>query len=176
MDTSSFIEFIVANRALAPWLAGALAAAETIAFLSMFIPATALLMAVGAVVATDALPFAPIWIGASVGAVLGSTASYAFGRCFGAQLERMWPLSRYPHRLAQTQAAFVRWGLFAIFLGHFIGPLRPVVFLFAGMSGTRFAPFIAVNVIGAATWDFVIPKTGELGGDLIAWFWTYMQF
>jgi membrane protein DedA with SNARE-associated domain len=159
---ASVTHFVSVNQAVAPFLAMILAAAETTAFLSLLIPSTALLMAVGAAVSTGAMPFMPIWAGAAVGSLIGSTFSWWLGRRFGDRILAMW--------------AFARWGMLAVLIGHFFGPLRAVVFLLAGMSSMRFSEFQAVNLIGAIAWGFIIPKTGEMGGDLAGWFWQYLSF
>lgn len=62
----------------------------------------------------------------------------------------------------------------AVFLGHFIGPLRPVIFLFAGMMKMRLPVFLAINIAGAMTWAYVVPKFGEVGGLIIGWFWNLL--
>lgn len=88
----------------------------------------------------------------------------------------MWPLRDKPELVEQGRQAFSRWGLVAVLIGHFFGPLRAVVFLLAGMSTMRFWQFQAVNAVGAIAWGFIIPKTGEVGGDLAGWFWQYLSF
>lgn len=174
MAAETVIDFMAANAFAAPWLAGLLAAAETTAFLSLLIPATALLMGVGAAVATGALPFLPIWAGAAIGAVTGSTFSWWLGRRFGGRILGLWPLRDHPDLILRGQQAFARWGAFAVLLGHFFGPLRSVVFLFAGLSGMGFWRFQTINVLGAVAWAFLIPKTGEWGGNALAWFWQFL--
>lgn len=165
---------LATHAALAPFVAAALAAAETTAVLSVLIPSTALLMAVGAAASTGAFPLLPIWVGALVGAMVGSTFSWWLGRRFGPAILQMWPLRDQPDVTARAQDAFLRWGVLAVPAGHFIGPLRAVVFLWAGLSGMRFWRFQAVNLAGAALWAWAIPMTGELGGSLIAWFWHFL--
>jgi membrane protein DedA with SNARE-associated domain len=166
-------EIIAAQAALAPLVAGLaaglLAAAETFVFLSLFIPATAVLMAAGAMVATGAFAFLPIWAGAAAGAVLGSTVSWWIGRRWGHRVLGLWPLRDRPALVAATRAQFARRGGAAVLLGHFVGAVRPVVFLFAGISGMGFWRFQLWNLAGAVIWAFVIPKTGEIGGDFIGW-------
>jgi hypothetical protein len=39
----------------------------------------------------------------------------------------MWPFSRYPNLLARGEAFIKRWGVLAIFIGRFSGPLRASV-------------------------------------------------
>jgi membrane protein DedA with SNARE-associated domain len=168
------IQFLTAHAALAPVLAALFAAAETTAFLSVLIPSTALLMAVGAAASTGAFPLLPIWAGAVAGALVGSSFSWWLGRRFGPRILRLWPLRDHPALADQAQAAFARWGLLAVPAGHFFGPLRAVAFLWAGLSGMGFWRFQAVNLAGAVAWAWAIPMTGELGGSLLAWFWHYL--
>lgn len=169
-------DFLYANAAYAPVVATLLGAAETTAFLSAFIPSTALLMAVGAAVSSGALTFLPIWVGATIGAILGSTLSYAIGRMFGDQLLAVSWLDRYRGQIDRARALFARWGYFAIVLGHFLGPLRPVVFLLAGVSRMPVLPFLVVNSLAAGAWAFFVPKSGEIGGTVLQWFWSALGF
>jgi membrane protein DedA with SNARE-associated domain len=161
---------------VAPFVALILAVAETTAILSLIIPSTALLMAVGAAVSVGAIPFMPIWIGAAIGSLIGSTFSWWLGRRFGHHALALWPMRENPDMVERGRKAFADWGPFAVLIGHFVGPLRAVVFLLAGMSTMGFLRFQLVNILGAVTWAFVIPKSGELGGDLVAWLWHYLSF
>lgn len=174
MSADQVTEFLATHAFAAPWLALVLAAVETTALLSLLIPSTALLMGVGAAVATGALPFLPIWMGAAFGAVIGSSFSWWLGRRFGTRILALWPMRDHPDLMARAQAAFARWGAFAVVVGHFFGPLRSVVFLFAGLSGMPFWRFQIINIVGAVGWAFIIPKTGELGGNLLGWFWQFL--
>lgn len=158
-----------AQSALAPALAALLAAAETFVFLSLLVPSTALLAAAGAMVAAGLFPFLPLWAGAAAGAVLGSSLSWWIGRRWGAGILRLWPLRDRPGLVARGQAIFARRGGLAVFAGHFLGALRPVIFVMAGMSGMGFWRFQLWTLAGAVTWAFAIPKAGEVGGDLFGW-------
>ena len=165
------LAFIEANKEWAAVIAFFFALAETTAFLSIVIPSTAILIGVGAIVATGALDFAPLWVGASLGALVGSTFSWWLGWAYGDWMLTLWPLNKQPQLAQQGKDAFAKWGQLAVIIGHFFGPLRAVVFLLAGMSKIGFLRFQAVNVIGALAWAFVIPKSGEVGGDIVGWFW-----
>lgn len=171
-STAAIIAFIERNQEWSFWLALALASAETMAFLSLAVPSTALLVGVGALVATGALPFFPIWAGAALGAILGSTFSWWLGWRYGAYILTMWPLKNHPDLVERGAVTFKKWGVGAIFVGHFFGPIRPVIFLFAGMMKMGFLPFMAVNTAAALAWAYVIPKFGEASGLVIGWLWT----
>lgn len=169
MDATDLVDFMSRHQAWIPVIAAALGMVETLAFLSAFIPSTILLAAVGAASSTGAFPFLPVWIGASIGAIIGSTISYGIGRYFGPRLMLMRPLRDYPVGVARTRGLFARWGGVALIAGHFIGPLRPVAFLFAGMTGMRLPMFLFFNCIGAIAWAWAIPQLGEVSGEAVGW-------
>jgi membrane protein DedA with SNARE-associated domain len=170
------IQFVRDNRDWAFWIAMLFAAAETTAFLSVLIPSTAILVGVGAIVATGALDFGPIWAGASLGALLGSTGSFLLGRIYGDRMLGMWPLSKHPETVEQARSIFARRGVMAVTIGHFLTFLRPVVFLMAGAALMRWLPFMAANTAGGLAWAFLIPKSGEVGGDVIGWIWQALGY
>jgi membrane protein DedA with SNARE-associated domain len=164
---ASIVDFVAANRELAPALVFLLALGETTALVSILIPSTALLVGVGALVAAGALDFTPVFLAAAAGALTGSTFSFWLGRRYGPAVAGMWPLNRDPQGLARSRDAFARWGTAAVFVGHFVGPLRSVAFLTAGFSAMRATAFQLANVPGAVAWAFLAPKSGELGGDAL---------
>lgn len=170
------IGFLQEYGSFAPLIMLIFAAAETTAFLSILIPSTAVLAAVGALTATGAIPFWPLWIGASAGALIGSTFSWWLGHRYGGHVLGLYPLRDHPELVERTRNSFAKYGPATVFIGHFVGPLRPVVFLFAGMSGMRFARFQLYNVAGALTWAWAIPKLGQVGGDLLGWLWQFLPF
>ena len=79
--TAAVTGFVVAHQAVAPLVALILAMAETTAVLSLVIPSTALLMAVGATVSTGAIPFMPIWAGAASTNCMSRPAPCSTARC-----------------------------------------------------------------------------------------------
>ena len=167
----TMIAFVRENRDWAFWIALVFAAAETTALVSVLVPSTAILVGVGAIVATGALDFGPIWAGASIGALLGSGFSYWLGLRYGDRMLRVWPLSKDPALVEKGRSAFARRGPAAVGLGHFLTFLRPVVFLMAGAAGMRPAVFLPWTILGGTAWAFLVPKSGEVGGDVIGWLW-----
>ena len=103
-----------------------LAFGESLAFLSLFIPAWALLVAIGALINASGLVFWPIWLAAAAGAAAGDWVSYWFGFHFKDRIAHMWPLSRHPDMLPRGHAFMEKWGVLGIFIGRFFGPLRAV--------------------------------------------------
>lgn len=173
---ASTLDFVAAHGDWAILIALVFAAAETTAFLSILIPSTAILMGVGALAATGAVDLFPIWVGASIGALIGSTFSWWLGWRYGEHFLRVRPLKDHPEMVARASATFAKWGVFGIIIGHFVGPLRPVVFLMAGTARMRFVRFQAFNTVGGLSWAFAMPMSGMLGGDLIGWLWQFLPF
>ena len=165
------VAFVSANAAWAPYLAFVFAFGETLAFLSIVIPSTAILVAVGGLVATGSLQLFPIWLGASLGALVGSTFSWWLGRRYGPAMMNVWPLNKDPDAVDRSKRAFAKWGPGAVFVGHFFGPLRSIVFIAAGIATMRPLRFQSVNIPGALIWAYAIPKSGEIGGNVIGHLW-----
>src|SRR5215510_16353764 len=65
------VEFVHHNQAWAVPVVFALAFGESLAFISLLLPAWGALVAIGALIGAGALSFTPIWIAAAIGAALG---------------------------------------------------------------------------------------------------------
>ncbi len=99
-----------------------LAFGESLAFLSLLLPATVILLALGALIGESGIAFWPIWAAAAVGAFFGDWLSYWIGYHYQDRVAHMWPLSRNPQLLARGHAFFERWGVLGIFIGRFFRP------------------------------------------------------
>jgi membrane protein DedA with SNARE-associated domain len=165
------LAFVRDNKQYAFWIALIFAMGETTAFISIVIPSTAILLGVGALVATGELSLFPIWLGASIGAIIGSHFSYFIGWRYGDAILRLWPLRTKPELVDRGNAAFRKYGTVAVFIGHFFGPLRAVVFVMAGISRIPLHLFVPVNITGCLAWAYVTPKFGEVAGQVIGWLW-----
>ena len=71
--------------------------AESIIFLSLMVPSTALFLGIGGIHAAAGGDFLPLWLAASAGAALGDAVTFAMGRYFKGDLRHVWPLSKRPH-------------------------------------------------------------------------------
>jgi membrane protein DedA with SNARE-associated domain len=167
------LAFVRENREWAFWIALVFALGENLAFISIVIPSTAILLGVGALVASGELSLFPIWAGASIGAVVGSIISYLIGWHYGQAILSLWPFRNHPDFVEKGNAAFRRWGAFAVTIGHFFGPLRAVVFVMAGIARMSPMTFMVVNFIGCLAWAYVTPLFGEVVGHFIAWIWSF---
>ena len=159
---TTVVEFVRLHQAWAPFIVAALAFCESLAVISLFVPATVILLAIGGMIGGMGLSFWPIWAGAALGAALGDWLSYEVGRYLEDKAHDVWPLNRYPQMIAKGEAFTRKYGVWAIFLGRFFGPARAFVPLVAGIFEMPRVPFQIANFTSALLWAFVLlaPGTG----------------
>jgi len=141
---------------------------ESIAFFSFFIPAWAALIGIGALVGASGLPLLPVWLAAAIGAALGDWVSYWIGYKFKEPITRVWPLSRHPDLVLHGQAFVRKWGVLAIFIGRFFGPMRASVPLIAGILQMPYLTFQIVNFISAFVWAWALLVFGDVVSSALA--------
>ena len=165
------IDYVRLHQAWAAPIVFALCFAESLAFISLLIPAWAALVGIGAIISASDLNFWPIWIAGSIGAALGDWVSYWFGYKFKEQVAQMWPLSRYPDILPRGEAFVRRWGVPSIFIGRFFGPLRASVPLAAGIFEMPYWSFQAANFVSALVWSAALLLFGDVIAKIMEWIW-----
>ena len=77
-----------------------LAFAESLAFISLLVPAWGALVAIGALIGPSGISFWPVWIAAALGAALGDWLSYWIGLKLGS------PVAHDLAAVAPSRAAF----------------------------------------------------------------------
>ncbi|PHM61775.1 DedA family protein [Xenorhabdus ishibashii] len=157
------ISFVKAHEVWAIPIIFLLAFGESLAFISLLLPATIILLGLGALIGESGLTFWPIWIAAAAGAFFGDWVSYWFGFHYKENVGKMWPLSRHPQMLVRGHRFFERWGVWGIFIGRFFGPLRAVVPLVAGICAMPKRYFQLANLASALIWAFGILAPGAFG-------------
>ncbi|WP_158380245.1 DedA family protein [Candidatus Williamhamiltonella defendens] len=141
---------------------------ESLAFVSLLLPATLILLGFGALIGQSAIPFFPIYLSAVMGAFLGDWLSYWIGARYNDKIATIWPLSRYSYLLKRVHVFFERWGIFGAFLGRFFGPLRAVIPLVAGICGMSQYYFQLANITSALIWSFGVLAPGAFGIQWLA--------
>lgn len=144
------------------------ALAESLAVIGLLVPGTVLIFGAGVLIATGALALTPTLLVAIAGAIAGDAISYWLGRIHHQRLRTFWPFSRHPRLLTDGEEYFRRHGAASILMGRFIGPIRPVIPLIAGMLGMAPLPFALVNVASAVAWAIAILLPGVFFGTSLA--------
>lgn len=132
---------------------------ESLVLVGILLPGIVILFGVGALIGLGLLEMAPVWIAASVGALLGDATSFYLGYRFRGHLLDIWPFSRYPALMEQGTRFFHAHGAKSVVAGRFIGPLRPIIPSVAGMMGMKPPKFLAVDIPTCIVWApaFLLP-------------------
>jgi membrane protein DedA with SNARE-associated domain len=164
-------DFVRDHQAWAAPIVMLLAFGESLAFISLLVPAWGALVAIGALIGVSGISFWPIWLAGGIGAALGDWVSYWFGYRYKEHVAEMWPLSRYPDILPRGEAFVKKWGVPSIFIGRFFGPLRASVPLAAGIFEMSYWPFQIANFVSALVWSAALLLFGDVMGKLAEWLW-----
>jgi membrane protein DedA with SNARE-associated domain len=165
------VDFVHNNQVWAAPIVFALAFGESLAFLSLLIPAWGALVAIGALISSSDISFWPIWIAASLGAAAGDWLSYWVGLKLEYTVAHVWPLSRHPDFIPRGEAFVKKWGVPGIFIGRFFGPLRASVPLIAGIFEMPFWRFQVANFSSAFVWAAVLLTIGDVISKAVKWVW-----
>jgi membrane protein DedA with SNARE-associated domain len=159
----AILHFVQNHETWGPFVLGLLAFGESIAIISLFVPATVIMVAMGGLIGLGGLELMPMCIGAATGAFLGDWLSYEIGRRYGHKVEKFWPFRNYPELFSYGERFFHKWGALSVVLGRFMGPARAIVPLTAGMSKMRRPTYLIANFLSAPVWAIVLLAPGALG-------------
>lgn len=169
--TQTVIDFVREHQAWGPPIVFALAFGESLAFISLLLPAWAALVGIGALIETAGIDFWPMLTAAALGAALGDWLSYWIGLKLGPTVAHIWPLSRHPDLIPRGERFVEKWGIAAIFIGRFFGPLRASVPLVAGIFHMPYWRFQFANFTSAFVWAAVLLQLGDTGSKILKLLW-----
>ncbi len=167
------IDFVRAHAQWAAPIVFGLAFAESLAFISLLVPAWGALVAMGALVKSGGIDFWSVWVAGSVGAACGDWLSYWIGLKLEHRVVHVWPLSRHPELIPTGEAFVKKWGILGIFIGRFFGPLRASVPLVAGIFEMPYWRFQIANFVSAFIWAAALLTLGDVISLIIAWISVY---
>ncbi|WP_346798604.1 bifunctional DedA family/phosphatase PAP2 family protein [Halomonas sp. Bachu 37] len=156
---------------------------ESLALVGLLVPGVVLITAAGSLAGHQDVAIPAVLSAAFVGAVLGDGISFSLGYSQRERVMQRWPLSQHPEWLARGARFFKRYGTLSVFFGRFVGPVRPIIPLVAGMLHMSPRTFAWANIVSAALWApaYVLPgyllgrswqKLLELPAELEAWLIT----
>lgn len=160
---SEYVHHITTWLSYHPHWTGAItfliAFSETFALVGAIIPGSVTLTAIGVLIGLGVAPFTVTMICAIVGAFLGDATSYWLGRQFHGRLRNSWPFKNYPQLLDKGDEFFKRHGGKSIIIGRFIGPMRSIIPLSAGMMDMPAKKFLFYDFISSLVWapSYILP-------------------
>ena len=157
--TQDLLNWLTANPGWAGFWVFVMSFVESLAFVGILVPGIIILFGIGALISLGVMDLLPIWLLGTLGALIGDIVSYAIGRRYRSSLADMWPFARFPKMLERGRQYFQDHGPKSVVIGRFIGPLRPVIPVTAGMLGLEPRRFLLVDIPACIAWTpaYLIP-------------------
>ncbi|RUQ97973.1 hypothetical protein ELY11_05840 [Legionella septentrionalis] len=137
---------------------------ESLAIIGSIIPGSVTMTAIGILAGSGVMRIDLTLLAATLGAIAGDGVSYALGYKFRHSLPNIWPFYRYPHWLNYGREYFAKHGGKSVLIGRFIGPLRSIIPVIAGMMHMNAWHFLIANIISAIGWAILYVMPGVLVG------------
>lgn len=141
--------------------------AESLAFVGLVVPGVVMLVVLGGAAQFAGISLWSLLAVGFLGALIGDVLSYYWGT---QRRDGIWEapyLRRYHPWLLRGADFFQRWGWASIFVGRFVGPVRPVVPVVAGVLGMPARQFWLVDLLACLCWAPVYLLPGYWAGQLV---------
>ena len=159
LQDSALFEFLQANPNWVLWSILLIAFAESFAIAGVVVPGVLLLTVAAFVAGSGTLDMTSTLTAASVGAVLGDGSSFFLGKYYGQRVLGSRAIKKQQQWVVRGELFFEQYGAMGIVFGRFIGPIRPIMPLVAGMLKMPSGLFLTVNIASALAWApvYVLP-------------------
>ena len=145
-------QWLHANPQWGGFAAFLIAFSESIAILGTIIPGSVTMTAIGILAGSGVLPIWSVIGFAIAGAIFGDGFSYLLGFRYKTNLQNIWPFSHYPSLFITGEKFFIKHGALSVFIGRFVGPVRAIVPLVAGMLNMRPVRYFLASIPAAILW------------------------
>ena len=139
---------------------------ESFALIGVVIPGVVLLAVISGMAASTLNVFELVLI-AYVASFLADILSFLLGTSISKSIDKLWPFNKYPNLLVQGRTFVKRFGILGVFVGKFIGPIRPLLPLTAGSLGMNFKHFSIVEIFSSFLWALLYTVPGYYAGKSI---------
>ncbi|MBA2654276.1 MAG: VTT domain-containing protein [Gammaproteobacteria bacterium] len=162
----SLVHFLQANPNWGGLITFFVAFLESLAIIGTIIPGSVTMTGVGMLIGTSILPFGMTALWATFGAFLGDLIGYWFGFHYNERIRKMWPFKKHPEWLERGESFFRKHGGKSIIIGRFIGPLRSIIPMIAGLLQMPWPKFVLAALPSAYLWSVTYMLPGILIGSL----------
>jgi membrane protein DedA with SNARE-associated domain len=140
---------------------------ECLAVVGLLMPGTVLVFAIAVLAGSGVLSLGETLLLGYLGGLLGDLLSYGLGRRYHQNIRSMRGLRDHPEWLMRAELYVDRYGIASLLVGRFIGPLRPMLPLTAGMLDMPFGRFLLVSLVAAAGWSMAYLLPGWTAGAAV---------
>lgn len=158
-EIKPFLDWLQIHPHWGGFFAGCVALVESLVLIGLLVPGTVMMTAIGTLIGAGILPFYSTTLWAIGGAIVGDVFSFWLGYHYHQHLKDFWPFRKYPNLLAKGEQFFLHHGCKGIFLGRFLGPIRPILPVIAGMMSMSPKRFLIADIASAIVWapSYMLP-------------------
>lgn len=125
---------------------------ESLPILGAITPGTLLLLFFGFSGASLGIDVSLMILASTVGSIMGDVSGYVLGKYGSDFLIRHKKLLKASH-IEEGRKFFSNHGFKSIFIGRFVGIMRPIVSLIAGSISMKFSKFIFFDILASFIWS-----------------------
>ena len=140
---------------------------ESFAIIGIFIPGVVLLALIAGMAASADIHIASVLIIVYSASCLADISSFLIGIKLHKKIDSIWPFKNNPGWLKKGREFFKTYGILGVFVGRFIGPVRPVMPITAGSMGMKFKHFLGVDLLSGLIWAPLYSLPGYFAGKIV---------
>ena len=142
--------------------------ADSGVLLGLIFPGDTLLFTAGLLASQGHLNLWLLMVITSLGAIIGDSVGYAFGKRIGPRLftrEDSWFFHK--NHVEKARRFYERHGGKTIFLARFVHVVRTLAPMIAGVGGMQYGTFLFYNIFGGISWAVSVSLLGYWLGNMI---------
>ena len=125
---------------------------ESFALIGIIIPGVVLLAAISGLAASTNLSIFYVVSLVYVSSCFADISSFLLGRFLSKKIDHVWPFNNNPSWLEKGRKFSKTYGIAGVFLGRFIGPVRPLIPITVGSLSMKLKTFVYVDLISGLLW------------------------
>lgn len=162
----AFGTFFIEHPLLGVLLSGLIAFIESLAIVGSIVPGSIVMTIVGFMLGSGIIPLKLTLISIFIGAFIGDFISYAIGAYFKDYISNHRWVQPYQHWLMHGEAFMRKHGALSIVIGRFVGPMRSMIPMIAGIANMNIIIFTIAIIPTIILWAIVYLSPGLLLGAL----------
>ncbi len=133
--------------------------AESLLLVGIIFPGAAFLVSLGALIGLGVIDLGSAWFWSSLGGFCGDGLSFWIGHRYRHNLLNVWPINRFPRSIEAGKAYFRKHAGKSVFIGRFVGPIRPVIPAIAGVMGMPVRRYLMISIVASILWApfYILP-------------------
>ena len=151
-DIDGVILWLQQNPEWVAWGLFFAAFVESFAIIGIFVPGVVLLAIISGMAASADMNVASVLILVYSASCIADISSYFIGMRLHKRIDSIWPFRTNPGWLIKGREFFKTYGVLGVFIGRFIGPIRPVMPITAGSMGMKFKHFLGIDLFSGLIW------------------------